>query len=95
MITHIFQNLIEPRRFAHSANEETRYLPVGSAIGAIEGLLRRLRAWLAGIDRERRIRHQNAKAIAHLHSLTDGQLRDIGITRMDIEQAVRFGRDEV
>ena len=95
MINQIFQNSTGSRKYAHSGNENIGYLSAGSANGAIDGFFHRLRAWLAGIDRQRAIEYENAKAIAHLQSLTDGKLRDIGIERPDIERAVRLGRDSI
>lgn len=46
----------------------------------LRGAWSRFVAW-----RERR------RAVAHLRSLSDSQLRDLGITRMEIERLVRGG----
>jgi len=37
---------------------------------------------------------EDRKAIEHLQALSDAQLRDMGITRMDISHVVRFGKQE-
>ena len=49
---------------------------------------RRLVEIRARIERERLAR----EAIEHLESMSDAQLRDVGIQRADIVAAVRFGR---
>lgn len=64
-------------------------------IPAAGNLVDRVRRLLADIDRKRRIDYENRRAIAHLESLTDAQLRDIGIARPDIERAVRNGKDAI
>jgi uncharacterized protein YjiS (DUF1127 family) len=44
---------------------------------------------LGALRREREIR----RSMNHLASLDEHMLRDIGLTRSDIERVVRFGRD--
>jgi uncharacterized protein YjiS (DUF1127 family) len=70
-------------RFTHAARSPAP----GRAVWA------RVRAGLVGLigalAREREIR----RSIRHLASLNEHVLRDIGLTRGDIERAVRFGRD--
>lgn len=64
--------------------------------GAIAGALLRLADYLRrrlaeigeSIARDRDVR----ESIEHLETMSDAQLRDIGITRADIGDAVRFGR---
>ena len=68
MFNRIFQNLTGFSRYAHPGSENIGYLSAGSGNGALDSLLHRLRAWLAGIDRKRAIEHENAQAIAHLQS---------------------------
>jgi uncharacterized protein YjiS (DUF1127 family) len=58
-------------------------------------LVNRVRRLLADFDRKHRLEYDNRRAIAHLKSLTDQQLRDIGIARADIERAVRHGKDGI
>jgi uncharacterized protein YjiS (DUF1127 family) len=48
----------------------------------------RLRAWLAWLADTRRLR----QAIRELETFDDRRLRDVGLTRGDIECAVRLGR---
>jgi uncharacterized protein YjiS (DUF1127 family) len=48
-----------------------------------------LAALIHGLAREREIR----RSMRELRSLDDRMLHDIGLTRGDIERAVRFGRD--
>ena len=91
----IFQNLTRAPKYASCAHEAGGYVAGNENPAGANGLLLRLRTWLARIDCNRRIEHENARAIEHLQGLTDTQLRDIGITRPDIERAVRFGRDGV
>jgi uncharacterized protein YjiS (DUF1127 family) len=47
-----------------------------------------LRAFLGAFAAERQLR----RVIRELESLDDHRLRDLGLTRADIELAVRFGR---
>jgi len=43
---------------------------------------------------ERKVsRSERRRAIAELRSLSDDQLRDMGITRGTISQSVKYGRD--
>ena len=43
---------------------------------------------------ERKVsRSERRRAVAELRSLSDDQLRDIGITRGTISQSVKYGRD--
>ncbi len=86
----IASNLIVSRR---AASRPHRSMPFGGAIvGALHRLGGYLRRRLAEID-ERIARDRDAReAIEHLESMSDAQLRDIGITRADIADAVRFGR---
>lgn len=95
MINRIFQNMPGSLKYSHGGNDGVGFLSTGRGDGAVERLFHRLRAWLVAIDRERAVEYEHEKAIAHLRSLTDSQLRDIGIARPDIERAVRQGRDAV
>jgi len=62
---------------------------------AIEKALGRIYRVGIEINRKRELEYQNRRAIAHLKSLTDEQLRDVGIQRPDIERAVRLGKENV
>ena len=62
---------------------------LADAFARLAGYLRRRLGELdEGIARERETR----EAIEHLEAMSDAQLRDIGITRAEIADAVRFGR---
>ena len=56
-------------------------------IGFIHNLLA---CWIERHNQEADIE----RAIEHLHRLTDEQLRDMGITRDDINHVVRYGKQE-
>lgn len=68
--------------FTSRRDREARSATISARIG---GWLQKLHT---RIERERDFRD----AIDHLESMSDAQLRDIGITRSDIGNAVRFGR---
>jgi uncharacterized protein YjiS (DUF1127 family) len=81
MISETVQNPVQPAKAAD----------FGSVIGNLVARVRRL---LADIDSKRRLEFEHRRAIAHLKSLTDAQLRDIGIASADIERVVRGGREQ-
>ena len=95
MITEYMKILFAPVARAHGGTAGPLYLPSGGDARPLGNIVRRVRALLDGIDRRRRVAYENRKAIAHLESLSDEQLRDIGIGRYDIERLVRFGRDAI
>lgn len=90
-----FQNLFGPRKLVHCASCGASCVVSDANTGMLASAAGRVRAWIEEIDRKRRTEYDNARAIAHLRSLDDARLRDIGIARLDIERAVRLGRDEV
>ncbi len=53
----------------------------------------RLRAAFAALGAYLRRSRENRRAVRDLSMLSDHQLRDIGITRGDIERSVTCGRD--
>lgn len=68
----------------------TRTLDAAGRSGiAAHWLLKAFRRLIAAIRREREIR----RASAHLHSLDDRMLADIGIPHGHISERVRYGRD--
>jgi len=90
-----FQNLLAPVERPHHDNANpAQAIPV-EVTRLIDNTLRRLHALFTSIDEKRRAAYENRKAIEHLESLTDEQLRDIGIDRYDIEYRVRAGRDTI
>lgn len=68
--------------------QASRLVPTGGGVSWL-GLLRER---LQEASRLRRQALEERRAIAHLHAMTDAQLRDIGVHRGDIEYAVRHGR---
>jgi uncharacterized protein YjiS (DUF1127 family) len=83
---------------AQGAFLQTALLAPSAQGGAIDDSVRgdRGRAWYASISAAVmsvwywvRRRHQMNRAMTELHALDDCSLRDIGITRFDIERAVR------
>jgi uncharacterized protein YjiS (DUF1127 family) len=92
MFKDYFQNLTGPSENFHGVTASPAYQWRGNHASPLSKLIGRLRATLAGIDRRRRMEYENRRAIAHLESLSDEQLRDIGIARELIERSVRLGR---
>ncbi len=95
MIKRYIQNLLQPRHFVHTQSDGSQYLPVSGDMGLLARAVRGLRDYIAESSHQHSIEAENRKAIEHLHSLTDEHLRDIGITRMDISRAVRFGKENI
>ena len=90
MIQPITSNPTVARRDASRLRHPAQF--VGLVTDAIARLAGYLRRRIAELDE--RIAHERdlAEAIEHLEAMSDAQLRDIGITRADIVDAVRFGR---
>ncbi len=89
MNQHIASTPAVPR---HGVSRPSHREQPGGIIGTLQNALASLRCWYAEID-ERIARDREAReAIEHLEAMSDAQLRDIGITRADIADAVRFGR---
>jgi len=84
------QNLIHPVEVIHG---DTAWLPPKIETRLFAELPGRIGDWLAGFGRRRRMHIEYRQAIAHLQSLTDEQLRDIGIPRYDIARAVLLGKN--
>ena len=93
MITQILQNLVRPRHLLHSQSSETAYLLQGSDENLFRTAIRGLKGILAEARKRQAHNTEIGKATKHLHGLTDDQLRDMGITRMDIAHVVRHGKD--
>jgi uncharacterized protein YjiS (DUF1127 family) len=70
----------------------THALPrkTGNWLGFWHSLARRISTMTASIAVER----QRRRAIQELHTFDDRMLADIGLTRGDVENAVRFGRSQ-
>ncbi len=88
MIERYLQNLVFPYNLAPGGST----LPRGDAQKTVTGIFERLSRLLAAWRERIRQESVHREAIEHLESMSDAQLRDIGITRADIADAVRFGR---
>ncbi len=69
-----------------------RQQPGAGIVGTLQNALASLRCWYAEIDERIARDRETREAIEQLEALSDAQRRDIGITRADIADAVRFGR---
>ncbi len=95
MLKRNLQNLIETNKLVPCALGVPQALPQAGATGVIARSIRALLHYLAASSHKHALEAENLKAIEHLHTLTDEQLRDIGIMRMDISRAVRLGKDNI
>lgn len=95
MIKQYIQNLSGTRHFVHMQSGGAQYLPATADAGLLTCAVRALRHYVDARRRQYANEAENRKAIEHLHGLTDAQLRDLGITRMDITRAVRFGKENI
>ena len=93
MITQILQNLVRPSHLAHSQTGETAFLPHGGNESLFRTTIRGIKGRLTEIHKRQSCETEIRDAIEHLQDLTDEQLRDMGITRMDISHVVRHGKD--
>jgi uncharacterized protein YjiS (DUF1127 family) len=70
----------------------TMPLPIGENNSTIFGVvLGRLSSYLTETKRKQIQENRIRRDIEQLYSMNDGQLSDIGITRMDIPHVVRYG----
>ena len=95
MLKRNLQKLIEANKLVPCPLGVPQTLPQAGATGLLARSIRGLRHYLAASSRKQALEAEILKAIKHLHTLTDEQLRDIGITRMDISRAVRLGKDNI
>jgi len=95
MINLYLQNFVSPGKSLHGTTAGPAYPLRGGIATPLGNLVKRLRGKLVEIDRKRRSEYENRRAIAHLQSLTDAQLADVGIRRLDIERCVRHGREAI
>lgn len=93
MIAQILQNLARPDHLAHCHPAETALLPHGDDESLFSTVIRGIKGRLAEARKRQSCEAVIRKAIAHLHDLSDEQLRDMGISRMDIAHVVRYGKD--
>ena len=92
MIKRYLPNLVYSNNVTPSCSIEPSSLFPGVNVGIFGRVLRHLRSYLAEVKRRQALENEIRRDTEHLFSLTDEQLRDIGITRMDIPRAVRFGQ---
>jgi uncharacterized protein YjiS (DUF1127 family) len=93
MITQILQNLVRPRQLLHSQSSETTFPLQGGDESLFRTAIRGIRGMLVEARKRQIYNTEIREATEHLHGLTDEQLRDMGITRMDIAHVVRHGKD--
>jgi len=93
MIAQILQNLVRPVHLAHSQPGDTAFLPHGGDESMFKAAIRSIKGRLVEARKRHSYETEIHEAIEHLHALTDEQLHDMGITRMDIAYVVRHGKD--
>lgn len=92
MIKRYLPNFVYTYNVTSSYSAESSQLFLGANLGILGRTLHRIRSYLAEVRRKQEQEYVIRRDTEHLYSLTDEQLRDIGITRMDIPRAVRFGK---
>jgi uncharacterized protein YjiS (DUF1127 family) len=92
MIKRYLPNFVYTYNVTPSYSAESSWLFLGANAGILGRTLRHIRSYLAEVRRRQTLEIEIRRDTEHLYSLTDEQLRDIGITRMDIPRAVRFGK---
>ncbi len=85
-------NFVYTYNVTPSYSAEPAWIFSGANAGIFGRALNHLRSYLAEVRRRQALNNKIRKDTEHLYSLTDVQLLDIGITRMDIPLAVRFGK---
>ena len=89
------QNPARLVKLAHGPSADSSFGRPAGLVNAVEKALGRIYRVILDINRKHELEYRNRRAIAHLESLTDEQLRDVGIQRPDIERAVRLGKEHV
>ena len=95
MIKQNLQNLVHSSNLIPNQLNGPQYLLGTGDAGLFTRAISGLRNYLAESSRQQVLEAQIRKAIEHLHTLTDEQLRDMGITRTGISRAVRYGRENI
>jgi len=90
MLTQVLQNLVRPRYLAQP--EHAPLLAHRGDESMLRAAISRLKGRLVETLRQQSKETEIREAIEHLHDLTDEQLLDMGITRMDISHVVRHGK---
>ena len=84
--------LVYPHNITPPYSTESSWLFSDANAGIFGRTLRYVHSYLSEVRRRQTLENRICRDTEHLYSLTDEQLRDIGITRMDIPRAVRFGK---
>lgn len=92
MIIQILQNLVRPSQLAHTQPGNASVLSRKSEESLLRATISGIKGRLVEVFRQRSNETEVREAIEHLHDLTDEQLLDMGITRMDIAHVVRHGK---
>lgn len=92
MIKRYLPNFVYTHDVTPSYSADSSWLFPSANAGILERSLRHIRSYLAEVRRKQAKEYVIRRDTEHLYSLTDEQLRDLGITRMDIPRAVRFGK---
>jgi len=95
MIKRYLPNFVYTYNAASSYSAESSWLFPSANAGILGRTLRQIRSYLTEVRRRQAQEIEIRRDTEHLYSLTDEQLRDIGITRMDIPRAVRFGKENL
>ena len=93
MTERILQNQAALGQFNNVDSRDTSVLLNGKRHSRFTNAIRRITDRLIAIYKRQNEEARIQQAISHLRSLTDEQLRDMGITRMDIARVVRYGKD--
>jgi uncharacterized protein YjiS (DUF1127 family) len=89
------QNILQSRHSLHSQADGSQYLPMHGDKGLISRVIGKFQSYLVELNRSYHREAEIQQAIEHLQAMNDQQLRDIGIARMDISTAVRFGNESI
>jgi uncharacterized protein YjiS (DUF1127 family) len=92
MIKRYLQNLTGSSHFVQPLAGATQWLPQGSDAGLFKRAIHGLKGKLVEAHSRQLRKTEIQDAAEHLHGLTDEQLLDMGITRMDISHVVRHGK---
>jgi uncharacterized protein YjiS (DUF1127 family) len=95
MIKRYLPSFVYTYNVTPSYSAESSWLFLGANAGILGRTLRHIRSHLAEVGRRQALEIEIRRDTEQLYSLTDAQLRDIGITRMDIPRAVRFGKENL
>ena len=92
MIKRYLQNLTGSSHFVHPHADATQWLPQESDLGLFKRTIHGLKGKIVEALSRQLLETEIREAAEHLHGLTDEQLLDMGITRMDISHVVRHGK---